>query len=439
MPKVELTDRFCQAAKPTTGRQTDYFDAIVKGLCLTASSGGTRTFYLHYTRLSDGKRQRMKLGTFPDIKLAAAREKAREVRGGIINGADPIAEKKAEAASMSVADLVENYVTRRASKNRSGDEVARRLRKNVSGQDAEGHTIEGASTGVIGNVKLSGLHRRDLTKAIDAITDRGATTEAVRVFEDLRAMVRWARGRGDLDANLMEGMQPPAKLVARDRVLTADEIHVMWKALASADMWEGSRRIIRLCLILGARVGEVCGMTRDEIDLDRALWVLPPERVKNANRHTLPLPSMAVDMIREQLADADKLAKRMERQPSEFIFPGVGGKGPVGGAAIAKALKRQEVITTGRTTILSVEPFTCHDLRRTCATHLAELGVNPFIIGHILNHITSIKGTITTAVYARYDYLKEKTEALNIWADRLAGILFDGAVANVVPIAERAA
>lgn len=432
MPKVELTDRFCQTAKPTTGRQTDYFDTIVKGLCLTASSGGTRTFYLHYTRPMDGKRQRMNLGTFPDIKLATAREKARAARGDVIEGGDPIADKKAEAASMSVADLVENYLARKTSKNRSGDEVARRLRKNVSGRNAEGKKIDGASSGVIGDIRLSALHRRDLTKAIDAITDRGATTEAVRVFEDLRAMVRWARGRGDLDANLTEGMQPPAKLVERDRVLSADEIRVMWAALADADMWEGSRRVIRLCLILGARVSEVCGMTRGELDLDRGLWTLPAARVKNGSSHTLPLPTMAVDIIREQIADADKLAKRMGREPSPFIFPGVGGKGAIGGAAIAKALKRQEVTSKGKTTILGVEPFTCHDLRRSAATHLAEIGVNPFIIGHILNHLTSTRATITTAVYARYDYLKEKTEALDLWADRLAGIVSGGA--DVVPI-----
>lgn len=437
MPKVTLSDKFCQSAKVGDGRKTDYFDTSTTGLCLRVSAGGTKAFFLIYTKPGTDKRAWLKLGGYPVLSLAAAREKARTSRGEVTDGIDPIAEKKAEAASMSVVDLVENYLVRRASKNRSGDEVARRLRKNVSGRDADGKKIDGASSGVIGDVKLSALHRRDLTKAIDAITDRGATTEAVRVFEDLRAMVRWARGRGDLDANLMEGMAPPAKLVERDRVLTAEEIRVMWKALAAADMWEGSRRVIRLCLILGARVGEVCGMTRGELDLDRALWVLPPDRVKNANGHTLPLPAMAVDIIREQIANADKLAKRMGRQPSEFIFPGVGGNGAIGGAAIAKALKRQEVTAKGRTSILGVEPFTCHDLRRTAATHMEEIGVNPFVIGHVLNHVSMTKASITSRIYARHTYLPEKTDALDLWADRLAGIIAGGA--DVLPIRGRAA
>jgi hypothetical protein len=115
---------------------------------------------------------------------------------------------RAEQVSFHVRDLVENYVIRHAATQRSGRAIARRLRKNVSG--------------VIGDLTLAKLHRRDLTRCIDAVKDRGATVEANRVFEDLRAMVRWARGRGDLDENLMEGMRRPTEPVVRDRVLTAD-------------------------------------------------------------------------------------------------------------------------------------------------------------------------------------------------------------------------
>ncbi|MER8638944.1 integrase arm-type DNA-binding domain-containing protein [Mesorhizobium sp. M1365] len=438
MPKVALTDRFCQAAKVREGRKTDFFDSSTTGLCLRVSAGGAKAFFLVFTKPGTDKRAWLKLGRYPDLSLAKAREAAKGSRGDVTDGLDPIAEKRAEAASMSVTDLVENYLARRASKNRSGDEIARRLRKNVSGRDAEGRKIDDPEnvTRPIGEMKLAALHRRDLTKAIDAITDRGAATEAVRVFEDLRAMVRWARGRGDLDANLMEGMQPPAKPVERDRVLSVDEIRTMWAALSKADMWEGTRRVIRLCLILGARVGETSGMTRGELDLDRSLWVLPPERVKNANGHTLPLPAMAVDIIRDQMAEAEKLAKRMDREPSPFIFPGVGAKGSIGGAAIAKALKRQEITVKGKTTILGVEPFTAHDLRRTAATRMEELGVNPFVIAHILNHVSMTRASVTSRIYARHSYIPEMTVALSLWADRLAGIMSGGA--NVVPIAGRA-
>lgn len=437
MPKLELTDRFCQTAKPTTGRQTDFFDTITKGLCLTASSGGTRTFFLHYTRPSDGKRQRMKLGIFPDIKLGAAREKARTARGDVVDGADPIAEKKAKEASQTVADLVEDYIARHASTKRSGDEIARRLRKNVSGRDAEGKSIAEASAGCIGDVRLSELHRRDITKAIDAIKDRGKHTEANRVFEDIRSMVRWARARGDLDENLTEGMKKPSETVERDRVLNADEIKTMWNALANADMRESTRRVIRLCLVTGQRVGEVSGMTRPEIDLEKGQWVIPAARSKNKREHVVPLSDMAVGIIRDQIAEVDALSKRKDRDVPTFVFPGPGARATVTGAAIAKAIKREEITKKGATTIIGVAPWTCHDLRRTAATHMEEMGVSPFVVGHVLNHVSATRSTITSRVYARYDYLKEKTEALDLWADRLMGI-FAGS-ADIVPIAGRAA
>src|SRR5262245_51693853 len=60
----ELTDRFCQTAKPKTGLQAEFFDTVVKGLSLVASKGGTKTFYLTYSRPADGKRARMKLGRY---------------------------------------------------------------------------------------------------------------------------------------------------------------------------------------------------------------------------------------------------------------------------------------------------------------------------------------------------------------------------------------
>ncbi len=180
MPRVELTDKFCQAAKATSGRKVDHFDTIVKGLVLRVSAAGAKSWYVVYGPPS--KRQWLKLGTYPELPLGGdkgARQRARDTRADVGDGRDPVADKKAVAASQAVRDLVDNYIARHASTKRSGDEIARRLRKNVSD--------------VIGDVKLSELHRRDLTRCIDAVKDRGAHVEANRLFEDLRAMVRWAR------------------------------------------------------------------------------------------------------------------------------------------------------------------------------------------------------------------------------------------------------
>lgn len=91
--------------------------------------------------------------------------------------------------------------------------IALRLRKNVLSPGAmHKEKSEGASDGCIGYVKLSDVHSRDLTKCIDAVVDRGAKVEANRIFEDLGAWVRCARGRGDLDQNIMQGMRARPRL-----------------------------------------------------------------------------------------------------------------------------------------------------------------------------------------------------------------------------------
>ncbi|MBZ9710552.1 tyrosine-type recombinase/integrase [Mesorhizobium sp. ESP7-2] len=420
MPTVELTDRFCQSAKPIDGRQTDYFDTVVKGLCLRVSPAGTKAWNLVYSK-ADGKRARLKIGRYSEIPLGGdegARQRAKNMRASIGDGGDPIAEKKALASSLTVADMVDNYIVRHAKTKRSGDEIARRLRKNVSD--------------VIGDTKLSDLHRRDLTRCIDAVKDRGAHVEANRIFEDMRAMVRWARGRGDLDENLVEGMKRPTETAERDRVLAADQIKTMWAALPDADMRESTRRILRLCLITGQRVGEISGMVRDEIDLDRRVWTIPPARAKNKREHVVPLSGMAVAIIRDQIEAIEALSERKDRAVPHWVFPGPGGRAAVTGASIPKAVKREEVIKRGVSTVMGIAPWTPHDLRRSAATHMEEIGISPFIIGHVLNHVSATKASITSRVYARYDYAKEKREALELWADRLTGII--AGKGDVVPL-----
>lgn len=418
MPQVELTDKFCSSAKVISGRKTDYFDKTVKGLCLRTSSGGTKTWFVVYTTPSQRKRAWLKLGVYPDTPLGGlngARQKARDARAKIGDGADPIAERRAYANSQTVGDMVENYILRRASTRRSCAEIARRLRKNVSN--------------VIGDLRLADLHRRDLTRCIDAVKDRGAAVEANRVFEDVRAMVRWARGRGDLEANLTEGMAHPTEAVARDRWLAADEIRTVWTGLAEAEMRESTRRILRLCLLTAQRVGEVCGMTRDELDLEAATWTIPAGRTKNAREHVVPLSRQALSIIREQIADLASVCARRGIAAPDFVFSAPDGRAAIGGGSVAHALRRQAQRVDGGKSIriLGVAPFTPHDLRRTAATGMEQIGISPFVVGHVLNHISVTKASITSQVYARYDYAREKRDALQAWAERLDEIVHSNA------------
>jgi integrase len=376
MPKLALTDRFVANVKAS--EQTDYFDEKTKGLSLRVSPGA-KTWTFHYRW--NGKRARATIGSYPATSLGQARERAIEARGNVEAGQDPRNRSSGEA---TVAGLVESYIEGHVVRLRSCKDAVRRLRKNI--------------VPVIGGVKLSELHRRDATRVIDTVMKRDAPIEAARAFEDLRAMLRWAVARGDLDHNPIDGMRKPATSKPRERVLSEEEIRTLW--LSSA-MSPTCQRIIRLCLVTAQRVGEVAGMTRSELDLKRRVWLLPGARTKNGYPHSVPLSELAIEII--------------PNGGGEAIFD-------LSPHAVAKAIGQAK---------FGLAPFTSHDLRRTALTEMAKLGVAPIVLGHVANHRTVTKAGMTLAVYVQHQYEAEKRAALDLWADRLAGII-SGGVANVV-------
>jgi len=401
MPRVALTDRFCSTA-PALGVRTDYFDETVSGLALRVTERGHRSWCYLFTSPRDGKRARATLGTYPATSLAAARGKALEARGHIEAGRDPRIVLAGQAtAGMTVRALVDTYLADPGKAElRSKSEIDRRLRKNV--------------IPVIGDVKLSELRRRDVRNVTDAILRRGRKVEATRVFEDVRAIVRWAVQNEYLDANPLDGMGKPAEATVSNRVLSDDEIRTLWTGLPKAlPRSVHCQRIIKLCLITAQRVGEVAGMLqRAELDLKAREWRLPGARTKNGHPHLIPLSDLAIEIIKEAATDADQ---------AEELFPC--GDGSLSAVAVARTILRanetSEERPLGR---FGIAPWSAHDLRRTALTGMARLGVPPIVLGHIANHRTTTRAGVTLAVYSQYTYDKEKRAALDLWADRIAAI-----------------
>jgi hypothetical protein len=141
---------------------------------LRVTNRGNRSWCFHYRSPRDGKRARATIGTYPATSLAAARGKALEARGHVDAGNDPRVMLAGQATvAMTVAGLVEAYLADpEKAALRSRAEIERRLRRNV--------------VPVIGTVKLSELHRRDVRNITDPMLRRGVKVEANRVFEDLR-------------------------------------------------------------------------------------------------------------------------------------------------------------------------------------------------------------------------------------------------------------
>lgn len=403
MPTIALTDRFCAGAKPLAGKRTDYFDATAQGLALRVTEQGHRSWCFHFRSPRDGKRARATIGTYPATSLAAARGKALEARGHVDAGQDPRMVLAGQAtAGMTVAGLVDAYLADpEKAALRSKAEIERRLRRNV--------------VPVIGEVKLAELRRRDVRNVTDAMLRRGVKVEATRVFEDVRGMVRWAVDQEYLEANPLDGMAKPAEATSSNRVLTDDEIRTLWRGLPKALARSVQcQRIVKLCLVTAQRVGEVAGMTVAELDLRAKEWRLPGERTKNGSAHVVPLSDLAVEIIKDAIADAGENAI--------CVFPcGDGSLSPV---AVARTILRANEITKERPLgRFGIAPWSAHDLRRTALTGMARLGVPPIVLGHIANHRTTTRAGVTLAVYSQYSYDKEKRAALEQWSGRLAAIV----------------
>jgi len=386
MPKLDLSDRFIATLKAKK-KPVDYFDSKTTGLGLRISPTGLKAWSVMFTLPGTEKRARLSLGTYPATPLATARTKALEARSKVEAGEDPRIEPMLhdgpapEGAAVTVAMLAENYIERHGRQIKTGKDLARRLRVDV--------------LPIIGNVRLADLHRRDVHRVLDAINDRGSPQAAAKAFGDMRAMLKWAVQRGDLDADPMAAMETPEASKPRERFLTEEEIAALWPAFPAP-----VALALKLALVTGQRIGEVTGITLDEIDFAKALWNLPAVRSKNGSAHTVPLSPMALDLI----------AQARRTAIGDRLFPGL------------NSMKVGQQLIRYRDR-LPVSDWAAHDLRRTVCTHLAMLRVSPLVIGACVNHRGTTKSGVTMSTYVRYDYAKEKREALETWAERLTAIV----------------
>jgi integrase len=417
MPRVSLTDRFVAGIKATRGTRPDYFDAVVTGLSVRVSDTGRKVWWFNFTSPA-GIRARCPLGNYPAIPLATARTLALEARTQLDTGTDPrVAKARQGAGKITVAELVDLYLADpQKAALRSATHLRWRLHHNV--------------VPVIGRVELASLAKRDIRNVTDRILRRGKPTTAGHVFADLRAMIRCAVRADYLERSPIDGMERPGSHTPGERVFDDGEIATVWNGLPiSLAKSKACQRILKLILATGQRPGEVAGMRRSELDLAKRLWSLPGARTKNAHPHTVPLSTLAVSIIEEALADI--------ADDAEYLFPA--GKGPLSSAALARSVGRARETTKDRPLgRFGIAAWSAHDLRRTCLTNLARLGVSPHVIAHIANHRSVTKSGVTFAVYVMHSYEGEKRAALELWADRLAAIV-GGTGADVAPLRRKAA
>jgi integrase len=217
---------------------------------------------------------------------------------------------------------------------------------------------------------------------------------------------------GLAESNPIVGSNKAVTKGARDRVLSDDELRLIWNALASNDYAD----IVRLLALTGQRRDEIGSLRWQEIDLDKAVIALPAERTKNSRPHDIPLSPAALGILKA----------RPRLAGSEFVFTsranGYFGWNKV--ALDARIVAKE-----------TIPPWRLHDLRRTVSTRMhGELAIAPHIVEAVLNHVSGHKAGVA-GVYNRAAYAKEKAIALARWAEHLTAIV-GGTSSKIVAISK---
>jgi integrase len=340
-------------------------------------------------RNGHGKTRRKLIGSAETVSAEQARTEAKKVLAQVALGGDPQAEKKAarrQKDTHSLGVLVADYLAakRKTVRPRTYGEIARYL--------------TGLHFKPLHSMPIDRITRRDVAGCLTRIIAENGSITAGRARVALSSFFVWALGHGLAEINPVVGTLAPADATPRERVLTDLELTAIWRACNDDDYG----RIVRLLALTGCRRQEVGGMRWDEVDLERGIWTIPAARTKNGRSISLPLPRAAIDVI--------EASPRMAGRAHLF-----GIRGNVGFSRWSWGKRELD----GRAAIAA---WHLHDLRRTAATRMADLGVQPHIIEAVLNHYSGHRAGVA-GIYNRSPYEREVAAALALWADHLESIV----------------
>ena len=359
------------------------------GLYIRVAPSGTKTWVYKYWH--EGRWRRMTIGRYPSLGLSDARKEAANAKSARDRGEDPAQTKQEEKHELKKAPTVEEF----------GEEYIERWAKPNKKSWAEDQRVLTKEVyPVIGKMMLAKVRRRDIIRVIDKIKDRGAEIQANRVLACVRRMFNFAIERGVIEATPASHIKT-TKEQARDRVLSREEIKVLYPAIDAADLWFGFKIALKLILQTAQRPGEVRQMEYAEISRDEKLWIIPASKTKNGLSQTIPLTDTALELIEQMDPLTDE----------RWVIPSPRKQGPISSYGLAQGLR---LITKNA----ELERTTPHDLRRTAATLITELGFNRLVVDKILNH----KDQSVGGIYDRHSYDKEKRQALEVWERELERI-----------------
>ena len=435
-----LTAPAVQRLRPTKVRR-EIRDGGCAGLYLIIQPSGAKSWALRFRRpggttakltlggVDLGKETKSEPVLGAPLTLAGARQLATELHRQRAMGKDVVAAKHRErlereargARTFAAAalDFIEQHAARKTRRWREqagllglrpvpegglelipkglSDRWRDRAIDSIDGDDVHAIVDEARERGV------PGLERR---------ADGSTEGRARAMFATMSKMFSWLIAKRRLSQNPVTGVARPETPQARDRVLDAAEIVKFWRATDFERKEFGT--LLKLLLLAGCRLNEASGMQRSELSDDLATWSIPSSKTKNRRPFALPLPPLARTLITAVPTAGD------------LVFTTDGTHQVAVGSKIKRRLDAA----------MQIPPWRIHDLRRTAATGMAEIGIAPHIVEACLNHISGHKAGVA-GVYNRAAYGPEKKAALERWAAHIEGLV-SGRPATIVPLRHKA-
>lgn len=397
----------------------------VAGLYLQLTPKGGRTWILRMQ--VGGRRRDIGLGGFPTVTLAQARDKAREARDKVACGIDPVEERKAAKAKLIEARRKGMLFSEAVDKALAAKLDAFRNEKHRAQWRS---TLDKYALPEIGALPVAQIDTAAVLRCLQPIWATKTET-ATRLRGRIEAVLSWATVAGHRSgdnparwAGNLKELLPAASKVAKESNHPALQLDDAPAWLADLRQRDGfPARALEFLALTAARSGEVRGAAWDEIDLDKALWIVPAQRMKMQREHRVPLTAEAVALL--------KALPRLDGNP--LVFPGARG-GQLSDMALSMLMKRQHTAAVaaggpGYLDRVSKRPAVPHGLRSTFRDWVAERTTFPGEMAEVaLAHRIS---NAVEAAYRRGDMIEKRRRMMADWADFLSGRALGGNVVRI--------
>jgi len=385
-----LTNTEVSQAKP---REKEYSLSDGAGLMLRIKTNGSKLWIFNYTRPYIKKRANISFGPYPDLTLAKAREMRTDARALLVQNIDPKEYK--DQTALKAAEAYSNTFKHVALQHH---EVKKTMISVDHAKDVW-RSIELHLLPKLGEIPIHKLNAPQVINVLKPISAKSLET-VKRLCQRINEVMIFAVNTGLIHHNPLAGISKAFETPAKKSMPTIqpDELPDLMKALSVASIKLTTRCLIEWQLHTMVRPSEAAGTRWDEINIEKALWIIPAERMKKKKTHTVPLTLQALSLL--------QTIKPLTGQ-SDFVFTGDrNSQRPTNSSTANMAIKRMGF--HGR--------LVAHGLRALASTTLNEQGFDPDVIESCLAHVDKNE---VRAAYNRAEYIERRTKVMTWWSDHI--------------------